>query len=285
MTNPYVKARDMKIESAKLLIKYLVLIVAGLVMVYPMFWVFLNSFKDNNDIYAHPFSLPTVWRVDNYINTLSTSHLNVSFLNSTIVTISTILLTILVCSMASFVIARVEFKLNFAVLTFFLLGLMVPEVSCLLPLFILYQKVKMINSLVTLILIYSTMGMSVNILMMTGFMKSIPKEIEESAIIDGSSMPRVFWSFIIPLSRVVIVTVAILTFLWTWNEYLFGLVFISKPLLKTLPVALAGFKTAHQVFYGPMSAGIIITVIPVILVYTVLQEQVIRGMTMGAVKG
>ena len=285
MANSYTEKKGKKVESIILLIKYLALVIAGFVMIYPMFWVLLNSFKDNNDIYAHPFSLPTVWRVDNYIDTLTTSHFNISFLNSTIVTLSTIVVTILVCSMASYAIARVDFKFNFAVLAFFLLGLMVPTVSCLLPLFILYQKVKMINSLVTLIIIYSSTGMSTNILMITGFMKSIPKEIEESAIIDGSNMPRVFWSFIIPLSRVVIVTVAILTFLWTWNEYLFGLVFISKPLLKTLPVALAGFKTAHQVFYGPMSAGIVITVIPVVLVYTILQEQVIKGMTMGAVKG
>lgn len=266
-------------------IKYLVVIFFGLTTVYPLIWVLLCSFKDNSDIFANPFSLPKLWRIENYIKVWNTSHINISFINSLIVSVSTILLTLIVCSMAAFVITRIKFKYNFTIFSFLLLGLMIPQSSALVPLFILYNKIGILNNYLALIISYTSFGISGSLFMISGFMKTIPNALEESAIVDGCSAVRVFISIILPLSRTVLVTVAILSFLNSWNEYLFALVFISNPLIKTLTQALAGFKSAHVIYYGLMSSGIVISVIPVILVYIFLQEQVIKGMTAGAVKG
>lgn len=266
-------------------VKYLILALYGISTLFPLVWCLVNSFKDNDDIFTHPLSLPSILKFDNYANVWTSSKLGLNFLNSLIVAVFSIIFTVAICAMAAFILARFEFKLKFAIYSFLLLGLMVPSASVLLPLFILYNKVGILNHLTSLVVAYTAFQISITVLILTGFMKSIPKELEESAIIDGASGVRVFIEIIIPLSRAALVTVIILAFMHAWNEYLFALVFISSPELKTLTLGLAGFKTEHIVYYGQMSAGIMISVIPVIIVYAFLQDKVIKGMTVGAIKG
>jgi raffinose/stachyose/melibiose transport system permease protein len=266
-------------------LKYIVLFFFGITMLYPLLWTLINSFKDNTDIFRHPFSLPAKWMIDNYINAWKIGHLNVSFVNSMIVSFLTVALIILLSSMASFVLARINFKFSFAIYSFFLLGMMVPQTSVMIPLFVLYKNLGLINKYSSLIVSYTAFGISMAVFILVGFMKSIPKELEEAAIIDGCSGQRIFLTIILPLSRSALVTVAILSFLDAWNEYLFALVFIANPAVKTLSLALANFRDAHAVHYGLMSAGIVISTLPVIIIYILLQEQVIKGLTAGAVKG
>ena len=265
--------------------KYAVLVFFGITTVYPMLWVFLNSFKDNNDIFSHPFSLPSVWRFENYVQAWDKAHLNIYLVNSIIISTGTIILTLVVCSMAAYILARIRFKMNFAIYSYFLFGMMMPTIAALIPLFIVYKNMGMLNSFVSMTTIYTSFGIAICIFILTGFMKTIPVELEESAVIDGCSPLQVFLNIILPISKAALVTAAIIGYLDAWNEYLFALVFLTKMDMKTLTLGLASFKTQHFTFYGLMSAGIFISIIPVIIIYAFLQEKVIKGLTTGALKG
>jgi ABC-type glycerol-3-phosphate transport system permease component len=204
--------------------------------------------------------------------------------------------------MAAYVLARFNFRGNRILFLYFLSGLMIPAQLVLVPLFFQFSymsewgswalaplglELKLHDSLSGLIIIYIALSLPFTILVLTGFFKSLPGELRESAIMDGCGEYRAFWHIMLPLARPGLVTAAIFNFIGLWNEYLFALVFVNSPEKKTLPLGLASvsMQAQYKTDFGLMFAGLVIVIVPTLLVYIVLQRQLTRGITLGALKG
>ncbi|MDM5340206.1 carbohydrate ABC transporter permease [Fictibacillus enclensis] len=270
--------------SKKALI-YLLLVIYGLVNAYPMFWMFLNSFKSNIDFAKNPFGLPVQWLFDNYKTAWETAKLGTYFFNSVIVSVAAVAVTIFAGAIASYFLARFAFKWGKMVYAFFVFGMLIPIHATLVPMFLLMKSLGLLNTHLGLILPYIAFNLPITIFILVSFMKSFPRDIEESAIMDGCGVFRIFFSIILPMTRPALATVIILNFINNWNEFSFALVLINDDSLKTLPLGLANFAGQFTTNYGAQMAGLTMAVIPVIIIYLLLEDHLVKGMTAGAVKG
>ncbi|MEK4248901.1 carbohydrate ABC transporter permease [Paenibacillus sp. FSL W7-1287] len=266
-------------------IGWILITIYGILTIYPLFWLILSSFKSNAQFFSEPFALPNQWMFDNFITAWTTSKMGVAFRNSTLVSIITLLFTLLLSGLTSYVLARFNFKLKGLTMLFFVVGMLIPIHSTLVPLFILMKQLSILNSYWALILPYTAFALPTAIFILTAYLSTIPKEIEEAAYIDGTSLWGVFFRIMLPISLPALSTVSILTFLHSWNDFSFALVFISKSTLKTLPLAVSNFADGFQTDYSLTLAAMTLSVIPTIIVFLLFQEQVMKGMTAGAVKG
>ena len=251
--------------------------------VIPFLWILMSSFKTNSEIYDRPFSLPTTWAFDNYVTAWNAAKIDADLVNSLIVATAAVIIVLVVSSMASYILAPCQ--PNPWLYTYFSLGIMIPIHTILIPTFMLMKSLTLYNNLWGLSILYTASNLSLAIFILVGFMKSIPKEIEEAAVMDGCSMTRIFFQIIFPLSRPGLATIGILTFLNCWNEYLFAYVLISRNEIKTITQGIYALQGAYNTNYGPLTAGLAIAIVPVMIIYVLFQEQVIKGLTAGAVKG
>lgn len=272
-------------RSATTVIKYALLLGFAIIYVYPLVWLALNSLKSTDDIFANPWSVPPVFHWDNYREAWVTGHTGVYFANSVMVTAGSLVVLLIISAMAAFVIARMKWKLSGLTLGFFLIGMMIPIHATLLPLFITFAKLNLTNKPTALILLYVAFGLPAAVLIMTNFFKSLPREIEEAAAIDGCGMAGIFWRITLPMSQSAIFTVLIFSFVSIWNELLVALVFISDPLKMTLPVGLMNFKGQYATNYAPLLAATIMVVVPSVCMYALFSSRINEGMTAGALKG
>ncbi|RXZ82327.1 carbohydrate ABC transporter permease [Paenibacillaceae bacterium] len=263
--------------------KYAIAWVYALLSVYPFLWVLLTSFKNNDELYRSPFSLPKVWRFENYLEAWSGANIGTYFSNSIVVSLGAVIALILICAMASYAVTRV--KPSAAMLAYFTVGIMIPIHALIMPTVIMFREVSLVNSLWGLFLVYIAANISISIFILSGFMRGIPKELEEAAMIDGSTRTGAFFKIILPISKPGLATIATLAFLNIWNDYLYGLVLISNPKLKTLTMGISDLKGTYATQYGLLCAGFMLAIIPVMVMYFIFQEQIIKGMTAGAVKG
>ncbi len=263
--------------------RYLALVLFALSSLSPFLWILLSSLKTNSEIYGKPFGLPSVLVFENYVTAWNNANIGVNLLNSLIVSFSAVAIVILFGSMAAYILARIT--PNVFLYTYFTLGIMVPVHTILIPTFILMKDFGLNNTREGLIILYAVSNLSLAIFILVGFMKSIPVEIEEAAIMDGCTMPQVFFKVIFPLSMPGLATIGILTFLNCWNEYLFAYILISNDKLKTVTQGIFSLQGAYNTNYGPLCAGLTLAIIPVMIIYVIFSEQVIAGMTAGAVKG
>jgi raffinose/stachyose/melibiose transport system permease protein len=250
---------------------------------FPFFWVVNSSLKENSEILGKPFALPSTLHFENYITAWKTAHLGVYFWNSLVVSFVAVFIVVLIGSMASYVLARVS--QSAFLYTYITLGIMIPIHTILIPTFVLMKSLHLYNSLIGLTLLYAASNLALTVFILVGFMRTIPIEIEESAIMDGASRSRTFFDIIVPISRPAIATAGMLAFLNCWNEYLFAYVLISGNNIKTITQGIYLLQAQYATNYGPFTAGMVIGMLPVILIYILFQEQVIEGMTAGAVKG
>ncbi len=257
----------------------------GIFTLYPFFWLIISAFKTNEDFYSHPFGLPEIWHFDNFSRAWESSKLGTAFMNSMIVSVGSLIITLFVAALASFILARFQFRLKGWIMTFFVVGMLIPIHSTLVPLFILMKQMSMLNTYWALIFPYTAFALPTAIFVLTAYLSTIPKEIEEAAFIDGTGLWGLFRRIILPISTPALSTVTILSFLHSWNDFSFALVLINKTKLKTLPLGIANFADGYQTDYGLTLAAMTISVIPTILIYLIFQDQVMKGMTAGAVKG
>ena len=251
----------------------------------PLGWVIMSSLKERRDLIKHPFSLPSTFLWDNYTFAWTAGKLGRSLLNSFIVCTVTLLFTLLIGSMAAFAIGRLRWKLSGAAMIYILIGMMIPVHCVLIPLFTRFARMGLTNSLMGLMIPYLTFSLPTTIFIMTGFFRSIPNELLESACIDGCSIYRIFFEICLPLSRTGLFVTGLMTFIGNWNELLLAMIFISEDLKKTMPVSLTKFVGPYQTNYAQMFAAIVIAIIPTIIVYSLFSNQIVDGLTQGAVKG
>lgn len=264
---------------------YLALTVAAILVVLPLLWLFFTSFKSRMDLAQNTWGLPKVWEISNYIIAWTGSKIPLYMWNSIRATFLSIVLTVVLATPVSYVLSRFKFKGKNLLYLFFIAGMMIPIHSTVIPIYTMVGNLKLNNSLEILSLVYGAFRIPVSIFILEGFMTSIPKELEECAVIDGCSTANIFFKVIVPLSKDGIVTISILTVLSSWNELLISMLLISDPAKKTLPNGLMGFITEYNSEYTQLAAGIMIAIIPTVLFYAFAQEKIEKGMIAGAVKG
>jgi raffinose/stachyose/melibiose transport system permease protein len=265
------------------IIKYLFLIAGAFLSLYPFIWVLLSSFKDNNDIYSNSFGLPKIVQWNNYVEAWNSARVGISFFNSLLVSLGSIIILILITAMGSYILTRVH---KSAFLSIYLsLGIMIPIHAMLIPSVIIFKHLNLQDNLVSLVLMYIATNISFSLFIMKGFMDKIPRELDEAATIDGCGQTGIFFRIIFPMAKPGIATVATLAFLNCWNDLLLGLVLISDPAKRTLSMSISALKGSYVTQYGLLCSGFVISIVPVVIMYLLFQKQVVQGMTAGAVKG
>ncbi len=273
-----------KITAANVLL-YALLLALALVYLLPLVWMLSVSLKSNREVLTSPFTPPSVLQLGNYIFAWTNGQLGTATLNSVIVCSSALVISLLIGSMAAFAIARMRLGFLKYMMQYFLIGMMIPVHCVLIPLFVRFSNWHLTNQLIGLIIPYITFSLPMTIFLMTGFFKSMPNEIFEAACIDGCSIYGCFIRIGLPLSRVGMFVAGIMTFVGNWNELLLAMVFISDIAKKTLPVTLTYFVGPYSTNYVQMFAAIIIAIAPTIVVYSIFSNQIVDGLTTGAVKG
>lgn len=262
------------------------LCIFAVIQLFPLYWLLTFSFKDNYEIFGgNVIGLPQVWRFSNYIKALTAGNVMVYFTNSVIVTLSTIIVACILICTSSYAIVRMKWKLSGTVYMYFLVGMMVPIHATLLPLFMILKKIGLLNTYFAVILPYIVFALPLGILIMTGFLESIPRELEEAACIDGCSIYRIFFNLILPLIRPSIATISIFIYMNSWNELMFANTFINSNRLKTLPVGIFSMANENETEWGPIGAGLVIATLPTIIMYITFSGQFQKSLIMGAVKG
>lgn len=268
----------------KLLTAIFLIIIAGISLV-PIIWVIISSFKTNSEILSAVSGFPTGFHSDNYVNAFKLAPITIFYKNSIFVAIIATILNLLICSMAAYVVVRCRFKAKPVITMLFSLGLIIPGAALIQPLYTSFTATNLYNTLTGLILVYTALGMPTTFYVMVSYIKTIPYSLEEAAYIDGSGFFRTFVQIVLPITRPAFATAGVIQFLLAWNEFQFALTLTGQTEKRTLPIALYYFKSAFASDYGAMFAATIVVIAPTIVIFILMQKQVIAGLAAGSVKG
>ena len=276
-------------NNSSLVVKILIYILLGfwsLVNLFPIYWMFTFSLKNNKEIFGENVAgLPRQWLWKNYASAMKTGHMGVYFINSIIVSVLAILLTLIAAMMATYAITRLKWKFAKQMNAFFMLGLTIPIHASIVPIYVTLSNLGLLNTRVALIVPYAAFSLAMAILISTGFMDAIPKDLDEAATIDGCGVWRTFFMVIVPLMKPAVSTIGIYTFLQCWNELMFANIFISKDSLKTLPVGIQALSGQYTTEWGPIGAALVVATFPTLFVYIFLSKRIQDSFIAGAVKG
>lgn len=267
------------------LVKWFILLFFLLVALLPLVWLFINSFRSNLELQISSFGWPQKWLFSNYVKAMEMASLPRLFLNSVIASSSAVALNIIVASMAGFILSREFFKGRDTIYTVLTAGVLVPIIAFMVPYFSLISRSGLYNTLFALILVYASVNIPVSIFLVTSFMRSIPKELEEAAIIDGCSFTQRFTKIIFPLTQSGLVTAGTFCFIYSWNDFIMAMLLTSSIESRTIQLGIKFFSSQFITDYTTMFAAIILTIIPSIGAYMFLHNKIISGLTAGAVKG
>lgn len=266
--------------------RYVVLTLGAAVMVMPFVYMLSTSFKSQTYVLTIPPQfLPHPATLDNYHRVWTSEGFPRYFVNSLVVAVTSTAFSLLLSSMMAYAFARFRFIGREALFKLLLLGLMVPAMMLIIPQFVLAKHLGLIDSLQGLVVFYAGSTLSLNTFLLRGFFQAIPSELEEAMEVDGAGAISRYWRLILPLSRPVLATCTIFTFLASWDEFPWALTIISSPEKRTLPIAIALFQGQNSTLWGLVFAASIIAVLPVIVIFLVFQRHFVQGLTSGAVKG
>ena len=266
-------------------LKYIFMIFIIGISIGPIFWAFISSFKTYAEINSSALSWPSHFSLDNYVAAFKFAPIGKYFLNSVIIVGSSVLVTVALVAMCAYIVSRFDFKLKTMVVLLISASLMLPAQAISQPLFAIFQKLGIFDTKIGLIIVYSSMGIPMSFFVMTSYYKTISTALEESAYIDGASFLQTFLHIILPLAKPGLVTIALLQFINTWNEFYFALMLTSGDSARTVPIALNYYMGTFANNYSALFAAVVMTVLPTILVFIILQRQVMESLTAGAVKG
>jgi len=265
---------------------YLVLAVVAVIQVFPLLWLLLFSLKNNEEIFnLAPFALPERLRWENYEKVWTQGHISAYFFNSVWMTVVSVAVTILLASFVTFALTRMKWKLQSFILGLFMVGLMIPVHSTLIPLFSLFTKTHLTNHPLSIILTYITFNLPITIMIMLGFYYTLPREVEEAAVMDGCSVNRIFFSITLPMTASVLSTAVIINMIYNWNEFIFVNTFISSDKFKTLTVGIQNFIGQYTTDWGAIGATLMISILPILLAFVLLSNRIVEGIAAGSVKG
>ena len=262
-----------------------VLAVYALLIIVPLLVVLLGSFKTTKQLFASPFGLPKSLSPHNYSTVLGNADMGRALINSSIVTGFAVVLTLLFGSLASYGLARIPGWRGWVIYGFLVLGMAVPAQANMIPQYVLFQRLHLLDSLVGLVLIEIVVTLPVAVFILTGFMRTLPSTLYEAGAIDGANPWRMFRSIVMPVSLPSVAATAIFLFVIQWNDLLYPLLFIHDPSKKTLPLALLDFQGEFLTNYPLLFTGVIVASTPIVVAYVFLQRYFVAGLTAGSVKG
>ncbi len=274
--------------ARKVLLTILLLGFTFLVII-PFLWMLLMSVKTTSEILLDPYGLPEEFRWNNYVRLFTNPDIYFQrfFYNSIFVTFFAILICTLLSTLAGYGFSRKRyyFKFRFSLFSIFLFAIMLPPQILYIPQFSMMAKYGLVNTRWSLVLLYAASGLPISTYILSSYFSQLPSEMEDAALIDGCSDLRMFWQVMLPLARPAVTTVILLNFLRFWNELLLSLSMITKPELRTVPSAIMLFIGEHRSEFGMAASSLVVTMIPVLILYLLLSETFIEGMVAGAVKG
>ena len=243
-----------------------------------------NSFKTTQQFVESPFSLPEKLDFKNYVSAFKKMNFIDGFVNSITITFISVALILLTAAMAAYFLVRIKWKINKVIFAVLVASMIVPFQAVMIPLVSIYGNLKLLNNKWILIFMYIGFGQAFAIFIFHGFIKNIPIEMEEAVLIDGGNKTQSFFKIVLPLLSPVMVTVFILDVLWIWNDYLLPSLVLLSPTQRTLPLSTYSFFQTYSVDYAPLMAGIVLTILPVLVAYIFAQKQIINGVVQGAIK-
>lgn len=268
-----------------LLVQYIVVIIVAFVVIVPLVATVVNGFKSTAELLRHPFSLPSLWRWENYTGILQGGEFWLQLRNSTFVMLATALGIVVLSSMPAFVFSRMQFRGREVLFNFFTLGLLFPIAVAILPLYISLRQFNLVDTLWGIILPQIAFGLPGNILILRGFFNTIPRELEEAAVIDGCTTVGFFVRVLLPLMRPALAAVVVLTMVASWNNFFLPLLVLNNAQLYTLPLGIMQFQGQFGTDWGRVLAFVSLSLLPTIIFYLLAERQIISGLTAGAVKG
>jgi raffinose/stachyose/melibiose transport system permease protein len=251
----------------------------------PLVWLLVGSLKTNLELQTEPFSFPDVPQFSNYVEAVEISGLHRLFVNSVLVSGLSTVINLLIVSMAAYVFSRFVFKGQNALLNVMLAGVLVPIVALMVPYFRIITTIGVYDTLWALIITYAGINVPISLFLVHGFMKTVPRELEEASIIDGCGFFQRYAQIVLPLSKLGLVTAGTFAFLFSWNEFVYALLLTASEESRTLQLGIRFFTSQFRTDYTSMYAAIVIAIIPMIVVYILLHERIIKGLTSGALKG
>lgn len=267
------------------LVTYLLLILLAVVFLYPVALMALAAFKTTPELFRDPFGLPETWSFDTLREVWTRAKFGVYLRNSVVVTGASVLLLLACAAPAAYALSRYTFRLRGFLFIFFLAGIMIPIRLGILPLYLLMRDLHLLDTPFSLILTYAASGMPMSVLLLSTFFRSLPRELEDAARVDGCSETRIFWQIMLPLVRPGLATVIIVNVVPWWNDFFFPLLFIQSDRWKTVPLGMQMFFGQHLTNWSMVFTGMLLASLPLLVVYLLMSRQFIAGLTAGAVKG
>lgn len=266
---------------------YAFLIIAFIVFVFPFALIIINSFKSNGQILENPFSLPKTINFSHFADVINKMNLSVTFTNSVLITFISTLIILLFSSMTAYYLVRFNNKFSKIFFTILVISMIIPFQSVMIPLMYIYgAKLNLIDTvpIPLLIVFYSGFGSALSVFIYHGFIKSIPLELEEAALIDGCGRKKTFFKIVFPMLAPTSTTITILNVMWIWNDYLLPSLILNKENLYTMPIKMKVFSGTYMNNWELLIPALLITIIPILLVYFVSQKYVIEGVMQGSIK-
>lgn len=272
--------------TVKTAVLQVVFTLVALVFFAPIYIIVNYSFKTKRELYlGNPLALPEHFSLDNYISAYNKLDMSTTFLNTVFYTVAAVIILIILCGAAAWAIARRKERFFRFSYIYILIGILIPFQALFLPIYIIGYKTGLANTRIGIILMYVATGFSFGVFLMTSFMSTVPIELEESARIDGCSVYRTYFSIVMPLLKPAVATLAIMLAFQIWNDYLMANLFVSTKGLKTLTVAMQALFSQQTSDYTTALAAIVISILPVVILFISLQKYFVKGLTTGAVKG
>lgn len=253
--------------------------------IFPVIWMVYSSFKSNDEFLRNIIGLPANPQFENYIYAFKVSKMGVYFFNSAFNSVVCVAAIVILSTFVGYFIARYKFAGRNIIYTMFIAGMLMPIYGLLVPIYLQFRALNMLDHRYTLILPYIAFGLPMAIFLIENFVRTIPVEIEEAATIDGCRIRHILFRIILPMCSPVLATVMILTFLNVWNEFPFALILINEDSLKTIPIGLTYFKGQYKIDYAKLMAALVIAMAPVVIFYLFSSKRIMEGMVAGAVKG
>lgn len=272
--------------ASRLLIQLLLWIYA-VIVIFPMAWCIISSLKTTQEFYINVWALPQRLAFENYVSAWKTAGIGINVFNSVKVVACTVLLTLILSAMVSYVLVKFKFPGSNLIKTLFIMGMFVPHMLGTIPEFLTLQKLHLYDTHLGLILVYTAFSMPLSVLILTSTFETIPLSYSEAAMIDGCGHFGVFFRIMLPLSKGGLVTISIFNFLWTWNDYLYAMTFIPSAAKRTLPVGIVQLSNTamYKSDWGALFAGLVIIMIPSVIIYALFNRQLQSGMNAGGIKG
>lgn len=273
-----------KISIPRIII-YIILILWGITTIFPFIWVINNSFKPSREVINSSFSLPKEFTLDNYINAFESQNILLSYKNSLIISGSVTISVMVLASMMAFAMTRYQFKGKVLLNSLIISSLMFPAFSTIVPVFKMMTSLGLLSKPISVILPQIAGNLSFATLIMMGFLRGLPIEMEEAAYMEGGNVYQVFGKIIVPLSRPSLATVAIFCFLWSYNDLFTQLIMIRRRTKYPVSTLLNEISSKYGTDFGLMAASVTLIIIPILIIYIFLQRNIISGLTAGAIKG